>query len=128
MSLDQQKFARLIKEENYEEAIEVARQQVEAGAQILDINMDEGMLDSENAMETFLRLIASEPDISRIPIMIDSSKWEIIETGLKWTQGKSIVNSISLKEGEADFLAKARLCLRYGAAIKGYGVSDDSTG
>ena len=111
------KFARLIKEENYEEAIEVARQQVEAGAQILDINMDEGMLDSENAMETFLRLIASEPDISRIPIMIDSSKWEIIETGLKWTQGKSIVNSISLKEGEADFLAKARLCLRYGAAI-----------
>ena len=111
------KFARLIKEENYEEAIEVARQQVEAGAQILDINMDEGMLDSQNAMETFLRLIASEPDISRIPIMIDSSKWEIIETGLKWTQGKSIVNSISLKEGETDFLAKARLCLHYGAAI-----------
>ena len=111
------KFARLIKEENYEEAIEVALQQVEAGAQIIDINMDEGMLDSQNAMEVFLKLVASEPDISKIPIMIDSSKWEIIETGLKWTQGKSIVNSISLKEGEAEFLEKAKLCSQYGAAI-----------
>ena len=111
------KFSRLIKEESYEEAIEVARQQVEAGAQIIDINMDEGMLDSQNAMEIFLKLVASEPDISRIPIMIDSSKWEIIETGLKWTQGKSIVNSISLKEGEEEFLERAKLCLQYGAAV-----------
>ena len=95
----------------------MARQQVEAGAQIIDINMDEGMLDSQNAMEIFLKLVASEPDISKIPIMIDSSKWEIIETGLKWTQGKSIVNSISLKEGEAEFLQKANLCLQYGAAV-----------
>ena len=94
------RFARLIKEENFDEALEVARQQVEAGAQIIDINMDEGMLDSQAAMEKFLKLVASEPDISRVPMMLDSSKWEIIETGLKCTQGKSIVNSISLKEGE----------------------------
>ena len=111
------KFARLIQEDNFDEALEVARQQVEAGAQIIDINMDEGMLDSQAAMEKFLRLIASEPDISRVPLMIDSSKWEIIETGLKWVQGKSIVNSISLKEGEEEFLDKARLCLRYGASV-----------
>jgi len=111
------KFARLIIDENYDEALEVALQQVESGAQIIDINMDEGMLDSEMAMEKFLKLVASEPDISRVPIMIDSSKWEIIETGLKCVQGKSIVNSISLKEGEEDFLAKAKLCLKYGAAV-----------
>jgi 5-methyltetrahydrofolate--homocysteine methyltransferase len=111
------RFARLIKEENFDEALEVARQQVEAGAQIIDINMDEGMLDSQAAMDKFLKLVASEPDISRVPMMLDSSKWEIIETGLKCTQGKSIVNSISLKEGEEDFLAKASLCLKYGAAV-----------
>ena len=111
------KFSRLIIDENYEEALEVALQQVESGAQIIDINMDEGMLDSEMAMKIFLKLIASEPDICRVPIMIDSSKWEIIEAGLKCVQGKSIVNSISLKEGEEDFLAKAKLCLKYGAAI-----------
>ena len=111
------KFARLIREDNYDEALEVARQQVEAGAQIIDINMDEGMLDSEAAMEKFVKLIASEPDISRVPLMLDSSKWEIIETGLKCCQGKTIVNSISLKEGEQEFLDKASLCLRYGAAV-----------
>ncbi len=111
------KFARLIIDENYDEALEVALQQVESGAQIIDINMDEGMLDSRLAMEKFLKLVASEPDISRVPIMIDSSKWEIIETGLKCVQGKAIVNSISLKEGEKDFLAKAKLCLQYGAAV-----------
>ena len=111
------KFSRLIIDENYDEALEVALQQVESGAQIIDINMDEGMLDSEMAMKKFLKLIASEPDICRVPIMIDSSKWEIIETGLKCVQGKSIVNSISLKEGEEDFLAKAKLCLKYGAAV-----------
>ena len=111
------RFARLIREESYEEALEVARQQVEAGAQIIDINMDEGMLDSKQAMVKFLRLLAAEPDISRVPLMIDSSKWDIIEAGLKCTQGKAVVNSISLKEGEADFLAKAKLCQRYGAAV-----------
>ena len=110
------KFKRLIVEGDFEEALSVARDQVENGAQIIDINMDEGMLDSQEAMVTFLRLIASEPDISRVPIMIDSSKWEIIEAGLKWIQGKSIVNSISLKEGEADFLEKAKACLDHGAA------------
>ncbi|MGB4248203.1 MAG: methionine synthase [Pseudohongiellaceae bacterium] len=111
------KFARLIREENYTEALDIALQQVEAGAQIIDINMDEGMLDSKAAMSKFLRLIASEPDISRVPIMIDSSKWEILEAGLKCIQGKGIVNSISLKEGEEDFIAKARLCMQYGAAV-----------
>ena len=111
------RFARLIREEDYEGALEVARQQVEAGAQIIDINMDEGMLDSRSAMEKFLKLVASEPEISRVPLMIDSSKWEIIETGLKCSQGKAIVNSISLKEGEEDFLAKAGLCREYGAAV-----------
>lgn len=111
------KFARLIIEENYDEALEVARQQVEAGAQIIDINMDEGMLDSEAAMERYLKLLASEPDISRVPLMIDSSKWEIIETGLKCSQGKAVVNSISLKEGAEDFISKAELCQKYGASV-----------
>jgi 5-methyltetrahydrofolate--homocysteine methyltransferase len=94
-------FLRLIKEEKFDEALEVARNQVEGGAQIIDINMDEGMIDGVQAMTTFLNLIAAEPDISRVPIMIDSSKWEIIEAGLKCVQGKSVVNSISLKGGEA---------------------------
>ncbi|KIV74176.1 MULTISPECIES: methionine synthase [Pseudomonadaceae] len=111
------KFARLIREENYTEALEVALQQVEAGAQVIDINMDEGMLDSKAAMVTFLNLIAGEPDISRVPIMIDSSKWEVIEAGLKCIQGKGIVNSISMKEGVEQFKQHARLCKRYGAAV-----------
>jgi len=111
------KFLRLIKEENYNEALEVARHQVEGGAQILDVNMDESMLDGVFAMTKFLNLIASEPDISRIPIMIDSSKWEIIEAGLKVVQGKSVVNSISLKEGEAEFIRHSKLVKRYGAAV-----------
>lgn len=111
------KFARLIREQNYAEALDIARSQVEGGAQVIDINMDEGMLDSEGAMVTFLNLIASEPDISRVPLMVDSSKWEIIEAGLKCVQGKPIVNSISLKEGYDEFVQKAKLCRRYGAAI-----------
>ncbi|MCO5785982.1 methionine synthase [Pseudomonas sp. G11-1] len=111
------KFARLIREDNYTEALEVALQQVEAGAQVIDINMDEGMLDSKKAMVTFLNLIAGEPDISRVPIMLDSSKWDIIEAGLKCIQGKGIVNSISMKEGEEQFREHARLCKRYGAAV-----------
>ncbi|MGB0402734.1 MAG: methionine synthase [Salibacteraceae bacterium] len=111
------KFLRLIKEDNYDEALSVARHQVEGGAQILDVNMDEGMLDGVQAMRTFLNLIASEPDIARIPIMIDSSKWEIIEEGLKCVQGKSVVNSISLKEGEGKFLEEARKLKMYGAAV-----------
>ncbi|MCL6236914.1 methionine synthase [Acinetobacter sp. ANC 5033] len=111
------KFLRLIREENFAEALEVAQQQVEAGAQIIDINMDEGMLDSEGAMVHFLNLVASEPEISRVPIMIDSSKWEIIEAGLKCVQGKAVVNSISLKEGYNEFVVKARLCRQYGAAV-----------
>ncbi|MDH4610401.1 methionine synthase [Pseudomonas sp. BN102] len=111
------KFARLIREENYTEALEVALQQVEAGAQVIDINMDEGMLDSKAAMVTFLNLIAGEPDISRVPIMIDSSKWDVIEAGLKCIQGKGIVNSISMKEGVEAFKHHARLCKRYGAAV-----------
>ncbi|MCR4031675.1 MULTISPECIES: methionine synthase [Flavobacterium] len=110
------KFLRLIKEEKYDEALDIARQQVEGGAQIIDINMDEGMLDGVNAMTKFLNLIAAEPDISRVPIMIDSSKWEIIEAGLKVVQGKSVVNSISLKEGEEAFIHHAKLIKRYGAA------------
>ncbi|GEA03310.1 hypothetical protein KUL17_22070 [Alteromonas sp. KUL17] len=110
------RFKRLILEGDYETALDVARQQVENGAQIIDINMDEAMLDSKQAMITFLNLIASEPDISRVPIMIDSSKWEIIEAGLKCVQGKAIVNSISLKEGEEIFLNQAKLIKRYGAA------------
>jgi 5-methyltetrahydrofolate--homocysteine methyltransferase len=111
------KFLRLIKEEKLEEALDVARHQVEGGAQIIDVNMDEGMLDGVEAMTTFLNLIASEPDISRVPIMIDSSKWEIIEAGLQVAQGKCVVNSISLKEGEAAFIHHAKLVKRYGAAV-----------
>ncbi len=111
------KFRKLIEANDYPAALAVARQQVEAGAQIIDVNMDEGLLDSERAMTTFLNLIASEPDISKVPIMIDSSKWSVIEAGLKCVQGKPIVNSISMKEGEAAFLEHARKVLRYGAAV-----------
>ncbi len=111
------KFRKLIQDERYEEALAVARQQVEAGAQVLDVNMDEGMLDGVSAMRRFLRLIASEPDICRVPVMIDSSKWDVIEEGLKNVQGKAIVNSISLKEGEDAFFAHARKVMRYGAAV-----------
>ncbi|MEM1029540.1 MAG: methionine synthase [Myxococcota bacterium] len=111
------RFARLIKEDDYTTALEVARQQVEGGANLIDVNMDEGMLDGEAAMTKFLNLVAAEPDISRVPIMVDSSKWSVIEAGLKCVQGKAVVNSISLKEGEADFLEKARLVRRYGAAV-----------
>ncbi len=110
------KFARLIKEGNYDEAISIARQQVESGAQVIDVNMDEGMLDSEKEMKEFLNLIASEPELSRVPVMIDSSKWSVIETGLQCVQGKSIVNSISLKEGEELFRERAKRVLEYGAA------------
>ena len=111
------KFKRLILEGDYEAALEVARTQVADGAQIIDINMDEGMLDAKAAMVTFLNLVAAEPDISRVPIMVDSSKWEVIEAGLKCIQGKAVVNSISLKAGEEEFLTQARLCQRYGAAV-----------
>ncbi|MDI1318148.1 vitamin B12 dependent-methionine synthase activation domain-containing protein [Flavobacterium sp.] len=111
------KFLRLIKEEKYNEALSVAREQVEGGAQIIDINMDEGMLDGVYAMTKFLNLIAAEPDIARVPVMVDSSKWEIIEAGLKVIQGKGVVNSISLKEGEATFIHHAKLVKRYGAAV-----------
>jgi 5-methyltetrahydrofolate--homocysteine methyltransferase len=111
------KFKRLIIDGNYDEALAIALQQVEAGAQIIDINMDEGMLDGEAAMARFLNLVASEPDIARVPIMIDSSKWSVIEAGLKCVQGKPIINSISMKEGEAEFLERARLARRYGAAV-----------
>src|SRR5678810_1139185 len=110
------KFARLIKENKYEEALSVARQQVENGAQVLDVNMDDALLDGVKAMTTFLNLLQSEPDIARIPVMIDSSKFEIIEAGLKCLQGKSIVNSISLKEGEEKFLFYAEKIKMYGAA------------
>jgi 5-methyltetrahydrofolate--homocysteine methyltransferase len=111
------KFLRLIKEGNYEEALTIAKDQVDGGAQVIDVNMDEGMLDSEQAMTTFLNLIASEPDISRVPIMIDSSKWSVIEAGLKCVQGKAIVNSISLKEGEEKFIEQAHKIKQYGAAV-----------
>lgn len=111
------KFLRLIKEEKYEEALDVARQQVDDGAQIIDVNMDEGLLDSEAVMQRFLNLIASEPDISRVPIMIDSSKWSVIEAGLQCLQGKCVINSISMKEGEDEFLRQATLAQRYGAAV-----------
>jgi len=111
------KFKRLILNEEYEEALDICRAQVEDGAQVVDINMDEGMLDGKAAMIRFLNLIASEPDISKVPLMVDSSKWEIIEAGLKCTQGKAIVNSISLKEGKDNFVKYAHLCKRYGAAI-----------
>ncbi|MBA4014005.1 MAG: methionine synthase, partial [Phenylobacterium sp.] len=111
------KFKKLIVEGDYAAALSVARQQVEAGAQVIDINMDEGLLDSVQAMKTFLNLLAAEPDIARVPIMVDSSKWEVIEAGLKCVQGKCIVNSISMKEGEAKFIEQAKACLRYGAAV-----------
>jgi 5-methyltetrahydrofolate--homocysteine methyltransferase len=111
------KFLQLIKEEKFEEAVEIARHQVEGGAQILDVNMDEGMLDGMQAMTIFLNLLAAEPDIARVPFMIDSSKWEIIEAGLKVVQGKCVVNSISLKEGEDEFIYQAKLIKRYGAAV-----------
>ncbi len=110
-------FKKLIIEGDYAKAVDVARQQVESGAQIIDVNMDEGLLDSKAAMRTFLRLIAAEPDIARVPVMVDSSKWEVIEEGLKNVQGKAIVNSISMKEGEAQFLEQARKALSYGAAV-----------
>ena len=111
------KFRKLVKDDRLDEAVAVARQQVESGAQVLDVNMDEGLLDSRRAMVTFLNLIAAEPDIARVPVMVDSSKWDVIEAGLKCLQGKGIVNSISLKEGEAEFLRQARLVRRYGAAV-----------
>jgi 5-methyltetrahydrofolate--homocysteine methyltransferase len=110
-------FKKLIKDDRYDEAVEVARQQVRSGAQVLDVNMDEGLIDAEAAMTRFLNLIAAEPDIARVPVMVDSSKWSVIEAGLKCLQGKGIVNSISLKEGEAPFLEQARKVLRYGAAV-----------
>src|SRR5207247_1142842 len=110
-------FAKLILAGDFAGAVEVARQQVGSGAQMLDVNMDEAMLDSKAAMARFLKLIAAEPDIARVPVMIDSSKWEVIEAGLKCVQGKSIVNSISLKEGEESFLRDARVVSRYGAAV-----------
>jgi 5-methyltetrahydrofolate--homocysteine methyltransferase len=109
-------FARMVLNGDYEAALAVARQQVENGAQVIDINMDEGMLDGVAAMTHFLQLIGSEPDISRVPIMIDSSKWEIIEAGLKCIQGKGIVNSISLKDGEEKFIERAKIIKRFGAA------------
>ncbi len=111
------RFRTLIKEERFSEAVEVARGQVDGGAQIIDVNMDEGLLDSEAAMVHFLRLMASEPDISRVPVMVDSSRWEVLEAGLRCLQGKGVVNSISLKEGEEDFKEKARVIRRYGAAV-----------
>ena len=111
------RFKKLVVEGDYAAALSVARQQVEAGAQVIDVNMDEGLLDSKLAMVTFLNLIAAEPDIARVPIMIDSSKWEVIEAGLKCVQGKAIVNSISMKAGEAEFIEQATKCLRYGAAV-----------
>src|SRR3954462_4605210 len=111
------KFKKLVMADDYAAAVEIARQQVENGAQIIDINMDEGLLDAEAAMVTFLKLIAAEPDIARVPFMIDSSKWSVIEAGLKCVSGKPIVNSISMKEGEEEFLAHARKVRDYGAAV-----------
>src|SRR5678810_330779 len=111
------KFARLVRENKYEEALSVARQQVESGAQVLDVNMDDALLDGVLAMTTFLNLLQSEPDIAKIPIMIDSSKFEIIEAGLKCVQGKCIVNSISMKEGEEKFIKHAKVVRRHGAAV-----------
>ena len=116
------KFLRLIKEDKYEEALDVALNQVRGGAQILDVNMDEGMIDGKEAMVHMLHLIQSEPEIARIPIMIDSSKWEIIEAGLKCVQGKCVVNSISLKEGEDKFIEQATKVKLYGAAVIVMGV------
>ena len=111
------KFARLIRNGDYEEALSVARQQVEGGAQILDVNMDDALLDGEKAMTTFLNLLQAEPDIAKIPVMIDSSKFNIIEAGLKCVQGRCIVNSISMKEGEDKFIQQAFICKSFGAAV-----------
>ena len=111
------KFLRLINEKKYEEALSIARKQVEDGALVIDVNMDDGLLDAREEMTTFLNLVMSEPDIARVPVMIDSSKWEVIEAGLKCLQGKSIVNSISLKEGEEMFIEHARLIKKLGAAV-----------
>src|SRR5258706_13474251 len=111
------RFSRLIKAGNYSEAATVALDQVRGGANIIDVNVDEGMLDSEQVMTTFLNYIATEPEIARVPIVIDSSKWSVLEAGLKCVQGKGVVNSISLKEGEADFLQKARTVRRFGAGV-----------
>jgi len=111
------KFLRLISEKQFEEALSIARNQVEGGAQVIDINMDDGLINGKEAMVNFLKLIAAEPDICRVPIMIDSSKWEIIEAGLQNVQGKCVVNSISLKEGEEQFINQASTILRYGAAV-----------
>src|SRR5437870_4339821 len=111
------KFRKLVTDGDYPAALSVARQQVDAGAQVIDLNFDEGLLDSKAAMVTFINLLAAEPDIARVPVMIDSSKWEVIEAGLKCVQGKAIVNSISMKEGEAKFIEQAKACLRYGAAV-----------
>src|SRR6476619_1469521 len=110
-------FKKLILAGDYTRAVEVARQQVENGAQVIDVNMDEGLLDAVEAMTTFLKLIAAEPDIARVPVMIDSSKWAVIEAGLKCVSGKPIVNSISMKEGEGPFIEQARKCMAYGAAV-----------
>src|SRR5207247_4946766 len=111
------RFRALIEAGDYQQAVEVALEQVRGGANVLDVNMDAGLLDSEQAMTTFLNLIATEPEIARLPIMVDSSRWSVIEAGLKCLQGKGVVNSISLKEGEEEFLQKARLAQRYGAAV-----------
>ena len=111
------KFARLIAEGREDEAVAIAREQVANGAQLIDVNMDEAMLDGVAAMTRFLRRIAVEPDIAAVPVMVDSSKWDVIEAGLRQLQGRGVVNSISLKEGEAEFLRQARLCRRYGAAV-----------
>ena len=119
------RFRKLIEADDYDTALEVARQQVENGAQIIDVNMDEGLLDSEKAMSTFLNLMAAEPDIARVPVMIDSSKWTVIEEGLKCMQGKAIVNSISMKEGEGPFLEQARKVRRYGAAVVVMAFNED---
>ena len=116
------RFKKLIMAGDYTTAVEVARQQVENGAQVIDVNMDEGLLDAVEAMTTFLKLIAGEPDIARVPVMIDSSKWEVIEAGLKCVSGKPIVNSISMKEGEEEFLHHARLCMLYGCRRSGHGL------
>ena len=111
------KFLKLIKEDKFDEALEVALDQVRGGAQVIDVNMDEGMIDSEAAMVKFLNLMASEPEIARIPVMVDSSKWHVIEAGLKCLQGKGIVNSISMKGGVEEFVRQAKLVKRYGAAV-----------
>src|SRR5882672_2086661 len=111
------RFLKLIKEDKFDEALEVALDQVRGGAQVIDVNMDEGMLDSQAAMVRFLNLMAAEPEISRVPVMIDSSKWEVIEAGLKCIQGKGIVNSISMKAGIPEFVRQAKLVKRYGAAV-----------